>query len=359
MIRDPYTPHTRPARSVVWSTALALALALALPGIAAAVPAPGATLEQQVESFRLQLEEIGREAEIVSEQLNAANHDLTVVRERIDEREEALARAREEQAAIQERIDARLKETYRIGPVTYLDVLFGSDDITTLLDRFEFLTRIADADSSDALEVEEKSARIEEELTALRGDELAARSLEFELSAQKLELEARRVEYEQLYDDASEEVRNQYEEQQTTRRNNDAAGFASLLTGDIVVEPGGPVETALAYRGIPYVWGGESKSGMDCSGLVLYVFAQHGVTLPHYSGSQFRIGQSIPISQLQPGDAVFFGSPIHHVGIYVGGGYFIHAPTFGDVVKVSRLSVMSSYAGAQRYPWVPRTGAIR
>ncbi len=121
----------------------------------------------------------------------------------------------------------------------------------------------------------------------------------------------------------------------------------------IVATPGSPVETALGYHGVPYVWGGESPSGLDCSGLILYVFNQHGVKLPHYSGYQFLRGDKIPVSQIQPNDVVFFGSPVHHVGMYIGGGYFIHAPKRNDFVKISKLADRSDIAGVRRYPWVP------
>ena len=75
--------------------------------------------------------------------------------------------------------------------------------------------------------------------------------------------------------------------------------------------------------------------------------------------SQFLLGEKTPPAALQPGDVVFFGSPIHHVGMYVGGGYFIHAPRTGDFVKLSRLADRKDYAGARRYAWVPRTGPIQ
>ena len=78
--------------------------------------------------------------------------------------------------------------------------------------------------------------------------------------------------------------------------------------------------------------------------------------LPHYSGSQFLLGEKIAPAELLPGDVVFFGSPIHHVGMYVGGGYFIHAPRTGDFVKLSKLAERSDYAGARRYDWQPRVG---
>ena len=79
--------------------------------------------------------------------------------------------------------------------------------------------------------------------------------------------------------------------------------------------------------------------------------------LPHYSGYQFLQGEKIPLSQIQANDVVFFGSPVHHVGIYIGGGYFIHAPRTGDFVKISRLADRKDYAGARRYPWKLREGA--
>jgi cell wall-associated NlpC family hydrolase len=109
------------------------------------------------------------------------------------------------------------------------------------------------------------------------------------------------------------------------------------------------VAIAMRYLGVPYVWGGASPSGFDCSGLVVYVFQQVGISLPHYTGSLFAGGTPVARDQLEPGDLVFFdGVPPGHVGIYVGGDQFIHAPETGDVVKISTLSGWN-YVGARRY----------
>ncbi|MDX6221090.1 MAG: peptidoglycan DL-endopeptidase CwlO [Frankiales bacterium] len=106
---------------------------------------------------------------------------------------------------------------------------------------------------------------------------------------------------------------------------------------------------AAAYQqlGAPYDWAADGPAAFDCSGLTAYVWAAAGVTLPHSSQAQFGVGAHVSRSQLAPGDLVFFGSPIHHVGIYVGNGNMIDAPQTGDVVRVQSIN-RSDYAGAVR-----------
>jgi cell wall-associated NlpC family hydrolase len=133
-----------------------------------------------------------------------------------------------------------------------------------------------------------------------------------------------------------------------------AAVGATASTPDGTVAPpsqyGGVVGIAMRYLGVPYVWGGASPSGFDCSGLVMYAYAQMGISLPHYTGAQWNVGVPVSRSDLQPGDLVFFDG-LGHVGIYIGGGQFIHAPHTGDVVKISSLSeswYAATYVGARR-----------
>ena len=98
------------------------------------------------------------------------------------------------------------------------------------------------------------------------------------------------------------------------------------------------------------MYGGASPSGFDCSGLIMYVFAQVGVSLPHHAASQYGMGVAVASDQLQPGDLVFFNG-LGHAGIYIGGGQFIHSPHTGDVVKISSLSdswYAATYVGARR-----------
>jgi peptidoglycan DL-endopeptidase CwlO len=108
---------------------------------------------------------------------------------------------------------------------------------------------------------------------------------------------------------------------------------------------------AARYLGVPYVWGGAGPSGFDCSGLVMYVYAQLGVSLPHYTVSQWNATTPIPTSSLAPGDLVFFDG-LSHVGIYIGNGQFIHAPHTGTVVQIASLSGYwaAHLDGARRVP---------
>lgn len=108
------------------------------------------------------------------------------------------------------------------------------------------------------------------------------------------------------------------------------------------------VANALLHLGVPYVWGGASPAGFDCSGLTQYVLAQVGVELPHSSSLQSLMGTPVPRSALAPGDLVFFGRPVHHVGIYKGNGSYIEAPYTGAVVRVSPFS-RSDFVGARRF----------
>ncbi|NED40134.1 NlpC/P60 family protein [Amycolatopsis sp. SID8362] len=106
------------------------------------------------------------------------------------------------------------------------------------------------------------------------------------------------------------------------------------------------VNAALSRLGKPYVWGATGPDSFDCSGLMLWAYAKAGITLPRNSAAQAQYGTSVPRDQLQPGDLVAYYSPVSHIGMYIGDGKMVHAPTSGDVVKISPLQ--SQYAGATR-----------
>jgi cell wall-associated NlpC family hydrolase len=108
------------------------------------------------------------------------------------------------------------------------------------------------------------------------------------------------------------------------------------------------VDTALAQRGKPYVWAGAGPSSFDCSGLTQFAYKAAGISLPHSSSTQSTMGKPVAFADLQPGDLVFFYSPVSHVGIYIGNGQMVHAGTSGDVVKVVDLAHMPGFNSARR-----------
>lgn len=110
------------------------------------------------------------------------------------------------------------------------------------------------------------------------------------------------------------------------------------------------VDIAKLYIGVPYVWGGTTPDGFDCSGLVQYAYRQIGINISRTTYTQVNDGYYVAKDSLRKGDLVFFGniSSPHHVGIYIGNGQIIHAPQTGDVIKISSLSDRSDYACARR-----------
>jgi cell wall-associated NlpC family hydrolase len=104
---------------------------------------------------------------------------------------------------------------------------------------------------------------------------------------------------------------------------------------------------ALSRRGDPYVWGAAGPGEFDCSGLVVWAFAQEGISLPHFTGDLWNSGVHIPRADLEPGDLVFFFADISHVGIYLGDGLMVDAPDFGEAVQVQPV-FWSAYVGAVR-----------
>ena len=108
------------------------------------------------------------------------------------------------------------------------------------------------------------------------------------------------------------------------------------------------VNTALAQLGDAYVWAGAGPDVFDCSGLTQFAYRAAGISLPHSSRLQSTLGRPVSRADLQPGDLVFFYSPVSHVGMYIGNGQLVHAPTSGSVVKVVSLDAMGGFTAARR-----------
>ncbi len=311
--------------------------------------------QARVDEFNVQLDALDRELEIASQEYNNASDRLTELKSRVQVAQTDLANARQAYDLQSDVLSQRAASNYKNGNMRMFEVLLDSKSMSDFVARVKFLNTIGIADADMAESLKSQQTQLEKQVAELETAKTQAESLEFEMKARRIEVTLRIEERQKMMASAQKDLLLLLDKEAGRRSTDQTALLTDVLSGaskaGIVVEPGSPVETALAYHGVPYLWAGASPSGFDCSGLILYVYKQHGVNLPHYSGSQFLLGEKVAAADLQPGDVVFFGSPIHHVGMYIGGGYFLHAPRTGDFVKISKLADRSDFAGARRYPW--------
>lgn len=367
-----------PAKNLRRAIALAVALSLlAVAPVYAAPSQPGpndsatsagsgefqqklSAKQQELDDFNAQLDELDRNLEIASEQYNSAVSRLEDMKSRVATAQLDLDNAQKAYELQSQILDERASQIYKGGSYSAIEVLLNAKSVGDLLSRVKFLNTVGLRDADIASSLAGQRDYLGQQVVALQTAREEAVALEFEARTRKVQIEDSIAQRQKMLAQVQTELLTLITEEAARRKDEQSKLLADILTGanskGIVATPGSPVETALAYHGVPYVWGGATPSGFDCSGLVLYVFKQHGVELPHYSGSQFLLGTKVAAGDLQPNDVVFFGSPVHHVGIYIGGGYFIHAPHTGDFVKISKLAEHGGYVGARRYDWKTRVG---
>ncbi len=316
--------------------------------------------QARLDTLKSQLDQLDQELEIATESLNQAQDKLDALRSEIATAQGDLKKADDAYQVQADLLAKRATEIYRTSDTNTVELILASKSIPDFIQRLDFLGVIGAADANLASQLQAQRDSIRKTNDDLELQRQQAEAAQFDLAARKREIELRISDRQATLLSAQSDLLGMLGAEAARRTSTEAALFKSIIAGaasqGIVVAPGSPVETALAYHGVPYLWAGATPAGFDCSGLVLYVFAQHGVILPHYSGSQFLLGEKIDPSVIQPNDVVFFGSPVHHVGIYVGGGYFIEAPHTGDFVKISPLADRSDLAGVRRYAWQPRIG---
>jgi cell wall-associated NlpC family hydrolase len=335
----------------------------------------------QAEAIMAQVEGLNHNLEQTIEDWNYANIELDRIEAELTSNTKHLVAARKSLVVAQDRIAERLRELYIKGEGdSTLEVILGARSLDDIVTRLDAIERVSSQDAEILETVKRYRKEVEERRVTLKEARANQARIVEKQAAQKASIESQIAEQNRLLGSVKDEIaRIQAEERrrqaalaeqararaQAQQAAAAAAASASAAeqTSTATYDPGldvdaydlpaakygGVVSIALQYLGVPYVWGGSSPStGFDCSGFTSYVFAQVGVYLPHHAASQYSVGVPVPYDQLAPGDLVFF-SGLGHVGIYIGGGQFVHAPHSGDVVRISSLGERSgSYVGARR-----------
>jgi cell wall-associated NlpC family hydrolase len=385
-----HAPKTGRRLLLTFLSALLLALVFAAPAFAE--PAKITQAKEDAAALRAQVEQLGMELEIAVEDYQYATHELEQIEAALAKNTELLEKAEKDLAVAEARLSQRVEGLYRDGDMGFIEALFSARSFSDLVNRFDLLSRVGEQDS-DVLErvgsyradVEQRKAELaqqEQQQTQLVADAKDAKArIDERLADQKRALKGKEQLVAQLEQEERERQARLAEEArrqaaaaaaaaQAARESNRVSSSSGSSEGSsgssssskssgssggstsIPDQPssgvgGSVIDIAMRYIGVPYVWAGASPSGFDCSGFTMYVYGKAGVSLPHSSRAQFGYGVAVGRSGLEPGDLVFFGSPIHHVGIYVGGGNYIHSPYSGSSVRINSMS-RGDFAGARR-----------
>ena len=379
MVRD-HRGVSRWAVTLVLVCCAAVLLTGASPA-AATPPTGGVRLtgdaKAQVNSLTAQAQTVQAEIDMLDQQLEQNTEAYNRMRVQLDELNIELMGLRREldiaQSDYQYRLDKyenRLRELYKTGGTdAFLEMVLASGSVDDFIACAKVAAELAQQDRALLENLQESADRLDAilaEVDQAKGQELAIRS---QMNDQRDQITAALTERQSTLAGIDSQIATiieaerirQAQEQERLRQV-----LARLLNGGQIYNGQLPqtdnevlaqfLQTAATYIGLPYVWGGDRPStGMDCSGYTQFVYEQHGVKLPHYSGYQAEMGLPVSYEDIQPGDLLAFGFPVHHVGIYIGDDLFVHAAGTGDTIHISQLSDRGDLAAIRRFDLQPRS----
>ena len=336
-----------------------LALAV-LPLAGPAVPQSIESKESEAQAVMAQIQELDSNLELVVDAYNNAQVELDAIKAEQKVNAKRLDVAKSNLGAAHSTLEARLVELYKNGSPDLVEILLGSSSLDEILDGIDTASRVSEQDAQILNEVRKFRAEIKARETELANARTKQEEVVAARAAHQAEIESALAQRQQLLSSIKDQIAELEAAERERQARIDAAARARVNaapapattdspTGAPSSQYGGVVGIAMQYLGTPYVWGGSSPSGFDCSGFTMYVFSRVGVSIPRTVSTQYGAGVAVSRSELQPGDLVFFNG-LGHVGIYVGGNQFIHSPHTGDVVKISAMTGYydSGYVGARR-----------
>ena len=373
-------PGRRTARLLA-ATALVLSTTAGTVALTSLRPA-SADVAADIATSQTQLDQLNAQAEAASERFNKGRIDLEAAQRSADTAQAALAQQDVEVATLRTQIGAFAAQAYRTGgPVSQLGLWTSQGSAQAILNGLSMLDVVAQRQSDAMAALNAARARQQIAATAAKAAAGQAATVLAALDADRQAvvdaatrgqqvLAALQAQQAQLVAAARDAAARQSAQQAAASLAAQAAGASTSLAafraqGSQPAAPAAPaaigaassgsqaatvaVRTALGQLGKPYVFGAAGPGSFDCSGLTMFAYAAAGISLPHYTGSQYATGRRVGLGELQPGDLVFFDG-LGHEGMYIGNGMMVHAPHSGDVVRTVAIAGywQSVFVGAVR-----------
>lgn len=299
-------------------------------------------IEAQIQNLESSIEILDNQIEQTLKNIDDNNNGITKTESDIKKLQEQITYAENDIKDHKSTLNKRARAFYINGIDGYVEIIMDSKNFDDLISRVESVKRIIDHDEDIITNLDKKKKAIVEQKEKLQQENK-------NLLALKADNEKKLA----TLNEHKENQKKLIEQLKITALNDELKGKLASLNISLESLPSkdnAVISYSYQFLGIPYLWGGTTPSGFDCSGFMQYVFAHFGVGLGRTTYDQIKEGKEITIDQLQPGDLVFFGTPSdpHHVGMYIGNGMYIHAPHTGDVIKVSLLSGRGDYLTARR-----------
>lgn len=371
----------------------ALAAALVAQGTpTTALAVTSAELQSQLDAAQEELDSLGHQVQAAGEDLHETQYQLEVTGEQIEETKGLIEQRQAELDEAQEILSRRMASNYKAGKTSLASILLASSSFNELIANVYYANKVCQQDAEAIDSVKEARTALEEEQEALEEKQAEQEELLEQKEAQIEQLKEQEAAQAEYVDNLDAEVAAKLEEERQAELERqrkeaeeaaaraaaeaeaaakreaeeaaaraaaeaEAQGSTESTTAVVTSSTGGPsasqrntiISAAYTQVGVPYSFGSCSPgSGFDCSGFVMWCYAQAGISLPHSSAAQCGISTSVSYSQLQPGDLVFWmgtggaSTGGNHVAIYLGNGMIIHA-NYNGVEAVSLYSGVTSY----------------
>jgi cell wall-associated NlpC family hydrolase len=335
---------------------------------ATAEPAQPSTSQQAAELVAARAHDL----EVLTEQFNEAREQLLAAQQAADVAADELTAAEAARTEARSHVRALARGAWTGDRLGALQAMLTSASAEELLDRVGTLQTIAEHNNGVLGGAEQATDAADRAKAAAEELATGAQAQVDQVTARKSDLDAQVAVYQAAYDRLNAEeqrvsraaAERHAAEQAATAPSPQpsdagpaapaapaaptatAAPAAAVAGGSAAAQTA--VSTAMAQIGDPYVWGAAGPDSFDCSGLTQYAYAAAGISLPHSSSMQSTMGVPVSRAELQPGDLIFFYSPVSHVGMYIGDGQMVHASTSGVPVKTASVDSMGSYNSARR-----------